>query len=374
MAAVAAPKRVRISEAYAFAPSPLRVDREGGCVYGVKVLGFTSTNKRRYAREAVAKAVKSGLYEGAKVYVDHPAQPGKSRPAEQLLGRLKKSRLAEDGVHANLHVNTAHPMATRVFEDCEKGLGLYGLSHNAEAGDYHFDSGVQVVTEIVSVESVDLVSDPATNTNLWEGRKVPIPLKQWLEERTTDKALPAKTRKLIFEMYGAMPEDDDTVMADEPGAADGRQLLAQAVAALVQSADASDHELAQKVLRLLKPAEGGGGDDEVTESDDDEDDGVEHKPKEGKKPRKAPALAVLTEAEARDLCLLADVQVTAALLEGLTGLPEANARKVLLSHKHQAQQARRGQGPPRSASGHVHESNPGTVPADRQKALEWLRE
>src|SRR5262249_23028715 len=50
----------------------------------------------------------------------------------------------------------------------EKGIGLYGLSHHAEAGNYHFENGTQVVTEISRVESVDLVSNPATNKSLWE--------------------------------------------------------------------------------------------------------------------------------------------------------------------------------------------------------------
>jgi len=361
----------RLSEAYTFAPSPLRVNREAGVIHGVKVLGFNSSNNRRYTKEGVAKAVKAGLYEGAKVFVDHPARSGEMRPAADLLGRLHNARLGEDGVYADLHANTQHPMWPRVAEDCEKGLGLYGLSHNAEAGDYHFDRGVQVVPEISRVESVDLVSSPATNKNLWEGAKVPIPLKQWLEERTTDRTLPAAVRRRIFEMaaeVGTFGEQDEPMMADEPAAVDGRQLLAQAVAALMQSGDAGDHDLATKVMRLLKPAP-------AAEAEEDPD--VENgKAEESRRPagKAPPAAAVLTESDARDLCALADVPATAPLLDALSGLTETQARKTVLAQKQLAASVRRGTGPPRSASGHGEAAHGDKVPATRQAALDWLKE
>ena len=164
------------------------------------------------------------------------------------------------------------------------------------------------------------------------------------------------------------------MMADVPAPElDGRQLLAQAVAALVQSGDAADHDLAQKVMKLLKPeAPTPEGDDD----DDDDGDGDGKKAKEGKRPRAATSqgAAVLTEAEALELCQLADVAATRLLVESITGLPEPAARKVVLAHKSATAQARRGSGPPRSASGHVPEASTGHAPADRQRALAWLKE
>jgi len=360
---------MRFSEACTFAPTPLRVDREAGIIHGVKVLGLTSSNNRRYTKEAVAKAIKAGLYDGAKVFVDHPSRQGEMRSAADLLGRLRNARLGEDGIYADLHANTAHPMWPRVAEDAEKRLALYGLSHNAEAGDYRFESGQQVVTEISRVESVDLVSAPATNRNLWEGAKVPIPLKQWLEERTTDRTIPANVRRRLFEMaqeIGTFPEQDEPMMADEPPPVDGRQLLAQAVAALMQSGDAGDHDLATKVMRLLKPAP-------AEEAEEDPD--VE-KPKEGKRPDvpRPPAAAVLSEGDARDLCALADVPATAPLLDALAGLTEAQARKTILAQKQLAASVRRGTGPPRSASGHGDTSGGDKVPATREAIKSWLKE
>jgi len=374
MATAAKQKRLRLREDWSRQSSPCRVDREAGIIHDVKVLGSQSANRRRYPAETIKKAVKNGLYEGAKVFADHPGKNGEQRPVRGILGKLHG--IYEKGGElyaARFHILKSHPLADSVFEDCERGLGVFGLSHNAEAGDYHFEAGVQVVTEILRVESVDLVSSPATNTNLWEGRTVGVPLKDWLDEKSADRTLPPKRRRLLLEMAAQIEQDNDEgpIMPDVPAPElDGRQLLAQAVAALVQSGDAADHDLAQKVMKLLKP-------EAPVEEDDDTDEDPDvagKKPKEGKKPRAIPQPAVLTEQEAQELCALADVPASRPLVESLAGLTEAKARQVVLAHKQSAAALRRGSGPPRSASGHVPEASSDRAPADRGRALQWLKE
>src|SRR5262249_38214041 len=146
------------------------------------------------------------------------------------------------------------------------------------------------ITEIARVESVDLVSNPATNKNLWEGHVMSggIPLRQWLDERTADRGLPTRSRRLIFEMLDYLQEqgDDDAplMMADEPaapaaGGADGRSLLAQGVAALIQSGDPADHDLAQKVLKLLKPEATAPVEEEEDEDNDRPSEGLRRRPR-----------------------------------------------------------------------------------------------
>jgi len=137
----------------------------------------------------------------------------------------------------------------------------------------------------------------------------------------------------------------------------------------MQSGDADDHDLATKVMRLLKPAPA------ATEQETDEDPDVANdKAKEGRRVEKAPAALVLTEGDARDLCALADVPASAALLDALSGLTEAQARKTILAQKQFAASVRRGTGPPRSASGHGEGGRADKVPTTRQAALDWLKE
>jgi hypothetical protein len=128
-----------------------------------------SSNGRRYTREAFKRAVARKLYEGCPVYADHPQRSGQPRPVAALVGRLSGIYERNGALYARkFHVLKSHPMAEAIYESCERGLPGLGLSHNAAASAWHFADGVQVITELESVESVDLVSQPATNASLWE--------------------------------------------------------------------------------------------------------------------------------------------------------------------------------------------------------------
>ncbi len=165
-------KRIPLKEDLARSTSPLRVDRDAGIIYGVKVLGWDSDNGRRYLPEAGRAAI--GLYEGAKVFLDHPAKKDNGpRSDADAFGRLHAVHWTTEGVFGDLHFYTSHPMAERVCEDAEKidSLGVFGLSHNAQ-GEGETVDGIFVIHRIVEVRSVDLVSEPATVRNLKESRRM----------------------------------------------------------------------------------------------------------------------------------------------------------------------------------------------------------
>lgn len=163
--------------------SPLRIDRENGIIYGVKVLGVNSPNTpyqngrpmdgvtqgTRYTRAAFESAPR--VMEGAKVRLNHPdrSQPNADRPVEVGLGVLRNVRATPDGVRADLHYNRAHPFAPQLIEDVERRMGQWGFSPNA-AGIGTVQGGVYVVEQLAAIRSIDLVSDPATTVNLWESK------------------------------------------------------------------------------------------------------------------------------------------------------------------------------------------------------------
>lgn len=146
----------------------LCVDRENGIIRGVKVLGLESRNNRTYLKEAVARAV--GLYEGAKVNVNHPAgSPNQPRCYEDRLGMLRNVRLEQGngGLRGDFHFNPKHALAEQLIWDAEHSPENVGFSHNVEARCTRKD-GKTVVEEITRVVSVDLVADPATTRGLFE--------------------------------------------------------------------------------------------------------------------------------------------------------------------------------------------------------------
>lgn len=147
---------------------PIKVDREAGVIYGVKVLGLISENGRRYLEKAVKEA--APLYEGIMVNVDHPENAGDSRSAQDRIGKLVNVHYVEGkGLYGDLEFLKSHPMAERICEAAERMPDAFGMSHNAQ-GDGEDEDGVFVVHKIVEVRHVDLVADPATTKSLNESK------------------------------------------------------------------------------------------------------------------------------------------------------------------------------------------------------------
>jgi hypothetical protein len=148
---------------------PVRVDRAGGVLRGVKICGLRSKNGRRYTEAALQRAVK--LYEGAKVNIDH-LKPGESCPADKRLGHLFEVHWSDTptkGLYGNLKFPPDHPKAAWLCSVAEHTPNDLGMSHRASAGDVSFDGkGEPIVESISEVESVDLVADPATVGGLFE--------------------------------------------------------------------------------------------------------------------------------------------------------------------------------------------------------------
>ncbi len=131
-----------------------------GVLPGVHILGFRSRNGYSYAKEAVKKA--APLYEGAKVYADHRDE----RSVNDVIGVIEGVQFSgEDGLWATLKLNTGHKNYESYAWMADNMPGQFGLSHSAsvereaKGGD---------ITAIVAVESVDLVTTPATVNGLYE--------------------------------------------------------------------------------------------------------------------------------------------------------------------------------------------------------------
>jgi hypothetical protein len=145
----------------------LRVDRAAGIIRGVKLLGLTSRNGRRYREQALAGAV--GLYEGAKVNINHPkGHPLAPRDYQDRLGFVRGVEFRPgQGLFGDLHFNPKHALSEQLVWDAEHAPQNVGVSHNVVA--HTTRSGNDTVVEaITKVQSIDLVADPATTTGLFE--------------------------------------------------------------------------------------------------------------------------------------------------------------------------------------------------------------
>ena len=130
----------------------------------------TSKNGRLYTEAVLGKA--KSLYEGAAVYGDHPSGRGYRSRRDQI-GWLSGVYLGSAGLRAErLNHLTTHPLVPPIMEAAWRNPKLFGLSHNI-TGDVQRKSGVDEVTVIEAVNSVDVVSQRSTTSGLQESTQRP---------------------------------------------------------------------------------------------------------------------------------------------------------------------------------------------------------
>src|SRR5262245_31890456 len=142
----------------------LRVDRAAGVIRNVKILGWRSANGRDYDPQGVDPA----LYENRPVNINH-LRPGQERSVYDRFGRTVNCVRRADGIYGDLEYLKSHPQAGPVAEAAERMPGVYGLSHVARG---HQTAGTGSAYAVESVQSVDLVGDPATVAGLHESRGI----------------------------------------------------------------------------------------------------------------------------------------------------------------------------------------------------------
>jgi len=188
------------------------VNRETGLIPNVLVCGKTSENGRSYPWGGALKCDPK-KYEGRPVNLNHAS----AGTVERSFGWLENVTVDDEGrPRADLRINPEHPYAKSVFWYAENRPQQLGLSHVAVCRT-RMERGVEVIEEIQSVESVDLVSSPATTKGLYESltmkRKL-IPLLEALAGRRPAAGKWAKSR-ILREMDDAYADGMDGMPAPE---------------------------------------------------------------------------------------------------------------------------------------------------------------
>lgn len=367
--------------------SPLRVDRAAKVIYGVRVLGRFSrnnhglreaTNGTEYTVPCMRESLP--MYEGADVLSGH--EVGKLKRANggnnDALGVLRKARVEGDGdtacIRADLHYFDSHPMAARLLEDVERGLGVFGLSHDASAKRERFDRGSRrlVIESLAIVRSVDLVRKPATNRNLWESAQpMGTTLREMLDARRPKLSKVRRKwcdRLLEDDAMAAgldAPTDASTEYTDPDDALwSGFVAAIQAIGESYKAGELSAKEAGKKVAEYLKSHESLTGSKEPAdppkEGKDDADDTGDSDPD------KTEAVKTLEHKLAvRDLCEELGVRADKTLLEAAEALSMPAARKLLEREKSRGS----GSGAPKGggAPGGSKGGAPAKAPADAKE-------
>ncbi len=322
-----------------------KVDRNAGIIFDVKICAKESVNSHGIrgvdGTDYTAGAFESALslYEGLLVNIDHPPRdkPGQDRPARDRIGKLTGCYMKGGEPYAKeFRVLKTHPMAETLFEAAESMPDAFCLSHNAY-GKGEVKGTRYVVTEIPEVRSVDVVAYGGTTTSLFESQAM--------------KPKTVTLRELLEAMGGyetACKEMDDSIAAapvpEEPKQG-WREALANAIAACVKDEDEEAHDVAKKLLNILKPEAEAPA--EVPEGDgppaDDEEDKEKDK-KETKESREMKTkLAALERKDAvRTLCESLTFTPTPVQLKSLLALDNDKDRKELITEAKGAKPAKSG--------------------------------
>jgi hypothetical protein len=148
--------------------SDRKIDREKGIVFGVRVLGSVSRNKRLYPVTVQRAAL--NIYEGRVVNWDHTRRPDMERQTADRFGVIRNVRIVGDGIYGDLHFNPHHSRANEFLWACENAPETLALSHHARVDwePARDAKGNQIARRILEVASVDIVADGGTNRSIFE--------------------------------------------------------------------------------------------------------------------------------------------------------------------------------------------------------------
>jgi hypothetical protein len=147
-----------------------QIDREGSRIANVKLLGAVSKNGRRYSSQALDDA--KVLFEGARFFLDHPTEQELRatqgvRSVKDLAGKVIGVRRIGEEVRGDLQILNREPTKSLIFSLAEQMPELVGNSWRGD-GKVRQENGTQIVEGLTKVHAIELVTEPATATTLFE--------------------------------------------------------------------------------------------------------------------------------------------------------------------------------------------------------------
>jgi hypothetical protein len=272
------------------AMSSTKIDRERGVIEGVLILTGekVSRNKTLYTKKVLQEAV--SRYEGAKMYLDHPANGQTVRSVRDFGGTYKNVRLDEGRfLRADLHLIPSESVRSTVIPIAESKPAGVGLSIR-DRGHGREENGVFLVEGFAGKGpfSIDLVMEASVNETLFESTQGggndmdPKELKELLSKLSLEQlqeSAPALVDAIrSAERTSVLKELEEKIKAGEDAqklSARAKKQIALAESGLptdvvakiktVIEADATSVEAAEamvkvqkEILEAMKPASGAG--------------------------------------------------------------------------------------------------------------------
>ena len=184
----------------------------GNRIKSIVLLGRVSKNGREYSNRAMEDLVQ--LAEGGHIYLNHPNQQEERtgrRDLRDFAGKIEYAHRQGDKVYGDAVLLEDDEVAKKFIAIAKMKPQRIGMSINALGSTKRVD-GKTVVETLTSLESIDLVGNAATTSNLFETDKKETEL----SEAEIDKALSENDIDIDEAVIDkAMSKDSDDVEIDE---------------------------------------------------------------------------------------------------------------------------------------------------------------
>lgn len=195
-----------------------KVNREGGYIDGVLICGFESANNREYLQGSFGTG---SMYEGRPVYSNHNKER-EQRRVEDKIGWFSNVVIEGGKPYGRFNVMKSHSLADMVFEAAERNPALLGMSHIARCKTKRIN-GKEKIESVQSVESIDLVAEPATTHGFFESQGNTMKISEltaWLGENKGSSEQIGQVKQLAeMEGMGAVEIDAPAGADDAVGGA-----------------------------------------------------------------------------------------------------------------------------------------------------------
>ena len=236
---------------------------ESGLIPGVALCGEHSDNGRHYPESVLKEA--AALYEGRPVYINH-GEGG--RGIHERFGTVVNARY-EDRLRGDIRFFPSHEMAGPIVDSVNQGAPDRGMSHDVFCqGKPMMETHQMEITKIERVGSVDIVENPATNSNFFEAREdtMATTLKAFAEQLADDSPLKSEAMRLA-------EKNGEVELAFDEQDGDARRFGQFYEALVAEATRESDADAMMRRFRdLVGPSEQILGDTEEKCKDKDYDD------------------------------------------------------------------------------------------------------
>lgn len=229
------------------------IDDANGVIQGVTLLtgDKTSLNKTYYTKDAIEQA--RGRYEGAKMFLDHPAKGESNRSIHDFGGVYKNLRVEGSRLKGDLHlVESKRQMVLGIAKMRPSGVGLsikdrgYGVEKD---GVFYVEGFTEGATY-----SVDFVSEASVNKDLFESRS-----ETQQEEQMDWKAItPEVLRKERPDLVEAITNEATSGLVKElneakAGSKEAAVVLEKANKTLALAEAGFDKDVQEAVRKMIEP-------------------------------------------------------------------------------------------------------------------------